>query len=73
MSKMNLAEGLAREIKRVTELRAVYKSLEGMPQVMVQPALFMMDEALESASVAAGSNDIAQMLTAFQDLKSFEK
>ena len=70
---MNLAEGLAREIRRVSELRCQYEKVGRMPNVIVAPALMMMAASLEAACVAAGSNDIAQMMTALEQLKAHEK
>ncbi len=42
---MNAAEGLAREIRRVTELRCQYEEIGRMPNVMVEPALTLMNIA----------------------------
>ena len=71
---MNLAEGLAREIRRVTELRCFYEQAgRESPRLIVEPAMLMMDVALNSACEAFGSGDITKMLTAHQDLKGFEK
>ena len=70
---MNVAESLARQIRRVAELRCQYEEVGRMPNVMVQPALMMMEAALEQACVAAGSNDVIAVLRAHEDLKGFEK
>jgi hypothetical protein len=70
---MNVAESLAREIRRVAELRCHYEEVGRMPNVMVQPALMMMEAALEQACVAAGSNDVVAVIRAHEDLKGFEK
>lgn len=71
---MNLAEGLAREIARVTELRCHYEEI-GLrhQQVMVQPAVTMMNMALEHAFVASGSGDVVAMIRSHAELKGFEK
>src|SRR5260370_30772403 len=70
---MNVAESLAREIRRVAELRRHYEEVGRMPRVNVAPAMAMMDMALEKACVAAGSNDDVAVLRAHEDLKGFEK
>lgn len=70
---MNAAEKLAREIRRVAELRKDYERLDGMPNVIVKPAMIMMDMALNAACEAAGTNDAVTTLAALEDLKGFEK
>lgn len=71
---MNVAEGLARQIRRVTLLRCLYEAA-GLAdeKVIVAPALMMMDMALEAACVAAGSNDVVAVIRAHEELKGFEK
>lgn len=69
----NLAEALPAEIKRVRDLQDVYKSMRGMPQVMVEPAIMMMEQAIQEGVSAAASGDVIRMLRAYNDLKGFEK
>ena len=69
---MNLAEKLAREIGRVTELRCLYEILRGRPQVVVEPAIAMMNSSLEAAKIAA-AGDVAAMVNALEDLGEYEK
>lgn len=68
---MNLPEKLAREIGRVTALREQYAALDGMPQVNVKPAIFMIDNALENAKRAAGMEDAIAQRQAISDLEAF--
>lgn len=68
---MNVAEKLAREIARVTELRGQYESLRGMPQVNVEPAIAMLNAALERAKRAAGLDDALTQIAAVLDLEGF--
>lgn len=78
---MNIAEGLAREIMRVTAIRCQYEAMgeeygpkTGKPNpIIVGPAVAMMNMSLEAACVAAGSNDVVAVIRAHEDLKSFEK
>lgn len=70
---MNVAEKLAREIRRVTELREQYAKLDGMPNVIVKPAMMMMNMALDAACEAAGMNDALTQIAALKDLEGFEK
>lgn len=70
---MNLPEKLAREIRRVTELREQYRKLEGTPNVMVAPAMAMMNLALETACTAAGDDNVINQILALKELEGFEK
>jgi hypothetical protein len=70
---MNASEKLAREIRRVTILQTEYEKLDGMPNVIVRPAVIMMDFALDRACIAAGSNDVLNVLAALKDLEGFER
>jgi len=70
---MNVAEKLAREIRRVTELRCRYEEVGRMPNVIVEPAMMLMDAALEQACKAAGIDDALVQMDAIQELEGFEK
>lgn len=73
---MTLPEKLAREIRRVTELRCRYAStglLIPGGEASVRPAMAFMHAALERACVAAGSPDIQQQIAALQDLQGYTK
>ena len=68
---MNLPEKLAREIARVSELREQYSLFRGQPNINVEPAIFMMDDALEKAKQAAGSPDIEGQIREIKNLEGF--
>lgn len=70
---MNLAERLAREIRRVTELRATYREIGSKTGINVEPARLMMHMALESACKAAGLDDATVQRAALAELEGFEK
>lgn len=70
---MNLVEGLAREIRRVSILRQQYEEVGRLPNVITAPQVMMMDQTLEAACVAAGSGDIMEMMGILEMLKGFEK
>lgn len=70
---MNVSEKLAREIRRVTELRGHYEEAGRQPGVIVAPALLLMDAALEQACIAAGHHDALTQISAVQMLEGFEK
>lgn len=69
---MNVAEKLAREIARVTELRGQYASMDGVPGVNVKPVMALIDTALEAAKRAAGVDDAVEQIRALQDLEGFK-
>jgi len=70
---MNVPEKLAREIRRVTELRCRYEEIGKLPNVIVGPAMMLMDAALEQACKAAGTLDAVAQIAAQQGLEGFEK
>lgn len=70
---MNVAEKLAREIRRVAALREQYRSLRSLPNVNPEFALTLMDGAIEQACRAAGLDDAVAQLAATQALEAFEK
>lgn len=70
---MNVAEKLAREIRRVTELREFYREAGKVPGVNVAPAMLMMGMSLEGACKAAGMDDATVQLAALKELEGFEK
>jgi hypothetical protein len=70
---VNLVEGLAAEISRVTELRGHYEELRNLPNVIVGPQITMMSAAIHQGIRAMGGGDIAEMMVAYQDLKDWEK
>jgi hypothetical protein len=80
---MNVAEALAREIGRVTDLRTQYVELPKklaaaygggksyQVNVNMAPAVFMMDQALERAKKAAGVDDGVEQMAALEVLRGF--
>lgn len=68
---MNIAEKLAREIRRVALLRGRYEAIGSMPNVNVAPTLLMIDAALEQACKAAGIDDAVVQIAAGQVLEGF--
>lgn len=68
---MNAMEKLAREIVRVTQVRARFESLRSMPNVIVGPQIAMQTASLEQACVAVGSNDPELVIRALADLGEY--
>ena len=65
-----LAEGLPREMARVRDkVLPQYIAMRGMPQINVEPAIFMMRAALDAAAKAMMDSDVVAMLRAYQSLK----
>ena len=69
----SLAEALPAEIKRVRGLQDQYKELRGMPNVIVEPQIMMMEHAIDRAIEASASGDVVAMLRAYEDLKEYEE
>jgi hypothetical protein len=68
-----LGDALPREMARVRDqVMPAYLALQGMPNVMVEPALAMMRASLDAASKAMIEGDVVAMLRAYEDLKGFE-
>ncbi|WP_020697719.1 hypothetical protein [Reyranella massiliensis] len=63
---MNVAEKLAREIRRVAGLRHHYEEIGDV-------AILLMDAALEQGCKAIGSGDPIAMIAAGQDLEGFSE
>jgi hypothetical protein len=68
-----LADALPREMARVRDgVIPLYESLRGMPNVIVEPTLWMIRLSLDNAAKAMVSGDIVAMLRAYEDLKGTE-
>ena len=67
----NLAERLAEEIARCSQILARTAALDGMPQVNVKPMLFMLDRSIAAATRAAGCDDALLQMAALQDLEGY--
>ena len=70
---MNAAEKLAREISRVTALRCQYESVLPVLGQRVNPAIDMMNAALEKAFFAAGVDNALPQLNALKELEGFKE
>ena len=69
---MNIAEKLAEEIQRVTEVKSQFERMRGMPNVIVEPQIAMLQQSLKAAQRAAGSGNAHEVMTALKDLKEWE-
>jgi hypothetical protein len=74
---LNVAEKLAREISRVTAIRVHHEQAaeecaqRGVVNANFQPAIAMMNAALEGAFVASGANNALATLRALNELEGF--
>lgn len=70
---MNMGEALSREVERVSALRARYEETGRITKDAgpMQPAIVMMNGALEQAHMAAGSANALWVLRAYEDLRGF--
>ena len=69
----NVVERLASESIRVAVLRGRYESLRSMHSVNMEPAIFMMTQALIRAEIAAGSGDLQSQIESIRELGEFKK
>lgn len=70
--QINAAERLAREIMRVAKMRQHYCcTMRGLPNVNAEPAIVMMDQALESACIAAGTSSALEVIESLKKLEKF--
>ena len=69
----SLAEALPKEINRVREIQNMYKSLRGMPNVIVEPQIMMMEQSLQSAIKACAEGNVIDMIKCYEDLKGYEE
>lgn len=68
-----LGDALPREINRVRDIQSNYKALRGMPNVIVEPQIKMMEFSIQAGIKAAASGDVTEMLRAYEDLKAWEE
>lgn len=67
-----LAEALPKEINRVREIQDMYKSMRGMPNIIVEPQIMMMEQEIQSAIKASAEGDVIEMLKCYESLKGYE-
>lgn len=69
---MNLMQGLLSEIDRVTEIRGQFEELKGMPNVIVEPQIALMNYEIKEAKDAIGIGDTVKMLQCYANLKEYD-
>ncbi len=68
----SLATELPKEIARVRAAQDEFKTLRGMPNVIVEPQIAMMERDITAAITASAAGDVVQMLRAYQELKGWQ-
>ena len=68
----NLAEALPGEIARVRVIQDQFKEMRGMPNVIVEPQIMMMEAEIQAAIKACASGDVVEMIRCHQSLKEYE-
>ena len=69
----SLAEALPAEINRVRAVQDTYKQLRGMPNVIVEPQIAMMEASIQAGIAAGSAGDVVAMLRAYENLKGWEE
>lgn len=72
-SSETLAEGLPRQINRVRAIQDNFKTLRGMPNVIVEPQIAMMERDIQAAIKASAAGDTVAMLEAYQELEGWSE
>lgn len=68
----SLGEMLPQEINRVRDIQDQYKSLRGMPNVIVEPQIMLMENEIQAAMKAMVEGDTVAMLRSYDALKGYE-
>ncbi len=66
-----LADGLPREINRVRGVQDTFKALRGIPNVIVEPQIAMMEADIQAGISASASGDVVGMLRAYNALQGW--
>jgi len=70
---LTLGEALPKEMARVRDsVLPAYLACQGMPNVIVEPAIAMMRASLDAAARAMIEQDVVAMLRCYEDLKGYE-
>lgn len=68
-----LATALPEQIRRVREdVLPAYESMRGIPNVMVEPTIAIINHSINEAVKAAASGDVIAMLRWHEELKGIE-
>lgn len=68
----NLAEALPAAIKKSREVQDQLKECRGMPNVIVEPQIMIMEHEITRAVNALASGDVIEMLRAYEAIKDYK-
>lgn len=68
----SLAEALPAAIKNVREVQSQFKELRGMPNVIVEPQISVMEFEINEAVGALASGDVVRMIRAYEAIKDYK-
>lgn len=66
-----LADALPAEITRVRGIQDQFKELRGMPNVIVEPQIMMMEAEIQAAIKASADGDVVEMLRCYNSLREY--
>ena len=66
-----LTDALPKEIDRVRGIQDEFKALRGMPNVIVEPQIAIMEAEIQGAIRAMAEGDVVSMLQHYQSLKEY--
>lgn len=69
----SLGSQLPAEINRVRGVQDAFKSLRGMPNVIVEPQIAMMEADIQAGIQASASGNVVAMLRAYEALKGWKE
>lgn len=67
----SLGSEMPRAIQRANEVRAQMVSVRGMPNVIVEPQIAMIDLHIAAAVDALASGDLLSILSAYENVKDY--
>ena len=73
LTVLTLAEGLPIEINRCREILDHFKELRGIPNIIIEPQIAMMEAEITAAIEACGAGDVVAMLRSYATLKDYEE
>ena len=68
-----LADALPKEITRVRKLQDGYNALRGLPDIIIEPQVMIMEYEIQAAINALASGDVVEMIRCHKALKEYEE
>lgn len=67
-----LGDALPEEITRVRKIQDQYKTLLGMPDVMVEVPILLIEHEIQQAIHACATRDVVEMIRCYIALKAYD-